>query len=195
MFYNSTLDFSSQLDILREWARSEDGRNVYEQLTTDVQYTQNVAQLGLDMVAIVNYRRLYPDFNDPSDKPILASYLEDQDAHFQGHSLGNSGRVAEHMVFALLRVLYSFGDQYRDLTTFVETVLDRDPPLLHSLAGLSDQYLRWRLDVRNHKTESDYVMIPHFDALAPKEYCSDSTLPVTKKKYVHAVLNLHACLY
>ncbi len=67
---------------------------------SDVQYTQSVAQLGLDMVALGSHRRL----KGRSDKPIFGSYLARLDAHFKGHSLGNRGRVVEHTVFALPRV-------------------------------------------------------------------------------------------
>ena len=54
------------------------------------------------------------------------------------------------MVFALIRVPSTFGDQYEDLIAFLVTALDRAPPLLHPLGGLSDQYLRWRVDRQTH---------------------------------------------
>lgn len=99
-------------------------------MVTDVQYTQSVEQVGLGMVAILSHRRLHPDFKDrfnKLDKPTSGSYLADQDAHFQGHSLGNSARVAERRPYGLCVAtdIVNFRDQHWDLTMFLETVLVR----------------------------------------------------------------------
>jgi hypothetical protein len=103
------------------------------------------------MAALINYRRLLPDLLDDSHKPINGSYLADLDALFRGYSLGNSGRVAEQMVFALVRALHSFVDQYEDIITFLETTLDRERPLLQVFDGFSDQYLRRRINGQSHE--------------------------------------------
>jgi hypothetical protein len=140
-----------QLDVLRKWASSDDGWNLYDQLARDVQDSQSVERLTLTITALMNYRRLLPDVSDHSDQPIRGSYLADLDALFHGHSLGNSGRVAEQTVFALIRVLHSFVGQFEDLIMFLETALDREPLLLHVLDGFSDKYLRWRIGSRTHE--------------------------------------------
>lgn len=77
--------------------------------------------------------------------------------------LGNSRTVAEKMVFALIRVLSTFGDKYEDLITFFVTALDRDPPVLHPLVGLSDQYLRCKIGRQTHGAAFDITMreLPH----------------------------------
>ena len=148
----NTVDSSHQLDILREWARSEDGQKLYEQLTRDVQDPKDVEQLALTMAALMNYRRLFPDVLDCFDQPISGSFLADLDAHFRGCLLGNSGRVVEQMVFALLRVLYPLASKYEGLITFLETTLDRERPPLHLFDGFTDHYFRLRISYRSHKT-------------------------------------------
>lgn len=61
-------------------------------------------------------------------------------------------KVGEQIVFALIRVLRSFGDQFEDLITFLDTVLDRSLLLLHVFDGFCDQYLSQRIDGQTHKT-------------------------------------------
>ena len=89
---------------------------------------------------------------EDSDQPIKDSYLADPDALLDGHPLGNSGIVGEQMVFALVRVLRSFVDQFEDLIAFLETAFKRRPLLLHVFDGFSDQYLRRRINGQSHKT-------------------------------------------
>ena len=128
----------------------------------------------------MSYSRLFPDHQDHLEQPIKSSYLADLDAYFHGDSLSNGGRAAEQMVFALIRVLSTFGDQYEDLVTFVVTALDGDPPLLHSLEGLSDQYLRCRIDRHTDGAAFDITM---------------GQLPQTRTEYVPVVLisPIHPC--
>lgn len=140
-----------QFDILREWADSKDGRDLYEQFSRDLQYPQNIEELALKMTAMMNYRRLLPDELDNSEDPIHGSDLFDLDYHFKGHLLGNSGRLAERMVFALLRVLSCSRSLYEDLIVFVETALDREPLPLHVFAGFSDEYLHQRIQNQSHE--------------------------------------------
>ncbi len=212
----STVVSDRQRDVLREWANSEAGRSLYEQLAREVQDSQSVEQLALNMAALMNYRRLLPDDLDCSDQPIKGSYLADLDALFHGQPLGNSGRVAEQMVFALLRVLYSFADDFENLTTFLETALDREPPPLHLFDGFSDQYLRLMINGQPHEAarvdlsrikipelrgedDPDWVNVTH-----PKEFSlqdhsqrpySDCILPAMEIEYVPPALCLPTCLY
>lgn len=123
MLSNSSMDFSRQFAVLREWAYSEEGQKLFKQLARDVQDSQSVKQLALYMAAWMIYLRICPDLLDDTDKPITGSYLFDLDTLFGGSSLGNSGRVAEQMVFALVRVLRC-SEQYEQLVVFLETVLD-----------------------------------------------------------------------
>lgn len=217
----STMVSSRQLEVLSGWACSENGCNLYKQLAEDFQGPQSVEQLALTMAALMNYRRLIPDLSDHSDQPIKSIYLADLDALVHGDPPGNSGRVVERMVFALVRVLYSFVDQFKDLITFLETALDRAPPLLHVFDGFSDQYLRRRINGQPHKAaiaelssikmpeprgddDADWVNVTH-----PEEFSllglrvqdhsqmpySDCTLPIVVAEYVPAVLRLPAYSY
>ena len=61
----------------------------------------------------MSYRRLVPDVSDHADMPIQGSYLADLDALFHDDNLGNSGKVAERMILALVRVFYSIADQHQ----------------------------------------------------------------------------------
>ena len=157
--------------------------------------------MALNMAALMNYRRLLPDVLDYSNQPVRGSYLADLDALFYGQPLGNSGRVAEQMVFALLRVLYSFAEEFENLITFLETALDRERPPLHLFDGFSDQYLRLiingqphaaaRLDLSRIKMpelrgddDPDWVNVTH-----PKEFSlQDHSLPTVEIEYVPPVL-------
>ncbi|KAL8902279.1 MAG: hypothetical protein Q9207_004797 [Kuettlingeria erythrocarpa] len=144
-----------QSEVLSEWASSAEGWNLYKHLAEDFQGPQSVEQLALIMAALMNYRRLLPDLSDHSDQPIKGSYLADLDALLRGDSLGNSGRILEQMVVALVQVVSSFVDQFKDLVTFLETALGQKPPLSLVFDGFSHQYLRRRIDGnpnRPHKT-------------------------------------------
>lgn len=128
-------------------------------LVEKFQERQSVAQLTLIIAALVRYRRIYPDSLDGSDKPITGSYITDLDAFLRGSSLGNSGKVAERMAFALSRTLQSLGEEseelargYRDLATFLEITLDREHPSLHFFDGLSDGYMRLKVKRLLHET-------------------------------------------
>ncbi|KAL8696372.1 MAG: hypothetical protein Q9201_007693 [Fulgogasparrea decipioides] len=140
-----------------EWADSEDGQKLHEQLARDVQGSQNVQQLALDMAGLIKYRRLRPDPSDDMDQPITSSYLVDLDTLFRGHSLGNSGRVVEQMVFAFIRVLRRMG-HHKELVEFLDTVLDREPPSLHPSDKLTDEYLERRIHGWTHKIAFETVM-------------------------------------
>lgn len=218
----STMVSGRQTEVLSEWASSANGWNLYKQLAEDFQGPQSVEQLALTMAALMNYRRLLPDLSDHSDQPIKGSYLADLDALLHGDSIGNSGRVLEQMVFALVRVLFSFVDQFKDLITFLETALGREPPLSHVFDEFSYQYLRQRIDGnpnRPHKTviaellcikmpradeDADWVNVTYPEELSlqglhvqdhSQSPSSDCTLPVVETEYVPAILNFPAHLY
>ena len=141
-----------QRDVVRGWAESKHGSDLYQQLVGDVQHCQGVEHLTLAMTAWMSYRRLVPDVSDHADQPIQGSYLDDLDALSNDNNLGNSGKVAERMILALVRVLHSTRDQHQDLIAFIEAVLDCEPPLLHVLDGLSDEYLSRRVGGQSHTT-------------------------------------------
>lgn len=138
-------DHNRPLEVLQEWAQSQQGWNVYLQLATDFQGCQSVAQLTLITAAMMTYRRLYPDFLDDSEAPVTGSYIADLDALLRGDQLGNSGKVAERMVFTLVRELWSEGESFEDLRIFLGTILDRDQPPLHASEGFCDEYIRLRM--------------------------------------------------
>lgn len=216
-----TMVSGRQLGVLRDWASSQNGWNLYKLLARGVQGFQSVEQLALTMAALMNYRRLLPDFSDDSDQPIKGSYLADLDALLNGHSLGNSGTVWEQMAFALIRVLRSFIHQFEDLVTFLETVLDREPPPLHVFDGFSDQYLRWMIKGQLHEIaiaelsyfkapelrgddDPDWVTVTHPEELSLQELHiqdqsprprSDRISPALETEYVAVVLDLPACSY
>lgn len=144
----STLSFNG----LSEWAHSKDFWNLYKQLAQEFQHPQSVEQLALIMAALKSYRQLLPDFLDDFDEPIKGSYLADLNAFLHGELLGNSGRVAEQIVFSLVRELSSSRDQFNDLIAFLETALDCERPPLHVFDGFSDRYLRLRIEGHHHKT-------------------------------------------
>jgi hypothetical protein len=141
-----------QFEVLSEWASSDNGLNLYQQLIGDFQGSQSAEQLALTTAALMCHRRLLPYLSDDYAQPIRGSYLADLDALLNGRSLGNSRIVWERMVFSLLRVLRSSANQYEDLIQFLATALDRETPLLDSFDGFSDQYLKRRIDGQRHET-------------------------------------------
>lgn len=140
------MDYSRPFKVLNEWAHSGDFWNLYKQLAEEFQGPQSVEQLALIMAALMICRRLLHDFLDHSDQPIKGSYLANLDTLLRGESLGNNGRVAEQMVLSLVRELYFFGDQFKDLIAFLETALDRERSPLHVFDGFNDRYLRLRME-------------------------------------------------
>lgn len=159
LFKRQTDAANRQLDILQGWANWEEGTSLYDDLASSAQGSQTVEQLVLIMVAMLGYSRLLPDNLDHFGVPFRSSYLVDLDAHFRGRALGNRGKLMEHVVFAMIRVLSTFGNTYEDMVTFLVAVHNREPPLLHTLAGLSDRYLSLRIGAANHETAFDRVMI------------------------------------
>lgn len=97
------------------------------------------------MAAMMSYRRLRPDLANDTDEPIMGSYLADLDALLSGSLLSNSGAVTERMVCALIRNL-RLKEEYEDLNTFLETILDRKHPPLQIFDGFSDAYVHLRME-------------------------------------------------
>lgn len=151
VFPCSIMNYSHPFKVLSEWAHSKDFWNLHKQLAEEFQDPQSVEQLALIMAALMICRRLLPDFLDHLDQPIKGSYLADLNALLRGESLGNSRRVAEQIVFSLVRELYSFGDQFKDLIVFLETALDQERSPLHVFDGFNDRYLRLRIERQPHK--------------------------------------------
>lgn len=114
-------------------------------------------QLVLIMIALMIFRRRLLNILDHVDQLIKSSYLANLDAHFDGYTLGNNGRVAKQIVFAFLRVL-RYKNQYDDLVVFLATILDRKSPLLHFLDELVDQYLIWKIEGQTHKIAFKTIM-------------------------------------
>ena len=210
----STLDFSREIDVLRAWIKSEAGRNLCEQLAKDFQDSQSVHQFTLTTLALVIHGRLVPDFLDHLDQPITGSYLTDLDALFHDHTLGNSGRVAEKMAFTLERVLLGFGDCFEYLITFLQTTLDRTPAQLHIYEALSDLYIRWRVEGRNHDAalatvaaETSNSKMPEFrrdgdsnpiqdsDSDWVHVHNGDCTLPAVNTEYMPVMFHVPTNLY
>ncbi|KAL9078307.1 MAG: hypothetical protein Q9157_002770 [Trypethelium eluteriae] len=141
-----------KLNILHEWASSKEGQDLYELLRKDFQDPQSVEGLSLTMVAMLNYRRFIPDYLDYFEEPIFGSFLCDLDLHFHGRSLGNSGKVIEHMVRAMLRKLYVYASKSQHLTIALQMALGRDPCQLRTFDRLSDEYLDQRITKHTHES-------------------------------------------
>ena len=178
-------------------------------------------QLAVTMTALVNYQRLLPDVSNHSDRPTKTIYLADLDTLLHCDSHRNLGRVMVQTIFALIRVLYSFVDQFKDFIVFLETALDRESPLLHVFDKSPDQYLRRRIKGQSHKTaiaelsrikmpkpreddDADWVNVMHAEELSlqrlhvddhPQRPYSDYTVLNIDAGYVPASLHLPAYSY
>lgn len=78
------------------------------------------------------------------------SSLGDLDSLLQGEEIGNSGRIAELVMHALIRNLHPKKDHLEHLVIFLVTVLNQACPPLHWLEGLMDQNLRLRISGQSH---------------------------------------------
>lgn len=104
------------------------------------------------MAGLMSYRRLLSDFSKHVDQPIKNSYLADLHAFLYGASPKTNGRVAEQIVFSLVRELFSFRNQFNNLITFLKTALDCEPRLLQVLDGFTNGYWRLRIKSQPHMT-------------------------------------------
>ena len=152
---SSSTEHYSPLAVLCEWATSEEGRQLYERMVDSLQEATNMEQLALTIAYLITYRRLHRDIHDSDvNQPIRGSYLNDLDTFLHGHGPGNSGKVAEQMAFASIRVHRHVTEK---LTVFLGTILDREPPLLHCLDGFTDHYLSLRIKGQSHKAAFESV--------------------------------------
>ena len=55
-------------------------------------------------------------------------------------SLNNQRTIFERMRFSFLRILTTFGDEYEIIIQILVVAFDKDPSLLKSFDGLTDQY-------------------------------------------------------
>lgn len=68
--------------------------------------------------------------------------------------MSNQRTVFERLGFSFLRVLTTLGGGYKDIIQLLAVALDKDPPLLESFDGLTDQYVAERIKNR----------VPHLSA-------------------------------
>ncbi len=100
------------------------------------------------------------DYFDPL---IKCSNLADLDALVSSEWVENSGRVAEQIIFSLVRELYSFRNQFNNLFTFFKTSILWKRPSLHIFDEFIDQYLYQWIKNQPHKTaivELSHVKMP-----------------------------------
>ena len=142
------------LRVLSEWASSGDTLNLRQRLVGDFQNSQEPEQFALILAALLCHRRLLPYTSDDTVQPINGCYLSDLDVLLSGKSLSNQRTVFERLVFSFLRVLITLGDEYKDIIQLLAVALDKDPPLLESFDGLTDQYVAERIKNR----------VPHLSA-------------------------------
>jgi hypothetical protein len=151
VYRDSTVDCDRQLKVLRRWTFSKEGWNWYMQLARNVQDPQSVEQLALITAAMFCYRLLVPDCWDSFDQPVNSSYLEDLHALLQSQLLGNSGVVSERMILGMIRVLSCSEHDYETTISFLWSLPVRDPLPLHIHDGLTDQYIRQRIQYKGYK--------------------------------------------
>ncbi len=89
----------------------------------DLRTSQKPDQLALTLAALLCHARLLPYTSNDIAKPIRGCYLADLDALLNGHSLSNRRMVFEKMGSALLPILYTFEDEYRDMIQLLAIVL------------------------------------------------------------------------
>lgn len=122
--------------------------NLRQRLVGDFQDSQEPEQLALILAALLCHRRLLPYTSDGTVQPINGCYLSDLDVLLSGKSLSNQRTVFERLSFSFLRVLTTLGDEYKNIIQLLAVALDKDPPLLESFDGLTDQYVAERIKNR-----------------------------------------------
>jgi hypothetical protein len=140
------------IEILSEWAVSEDGLSLYQRSTRDVQISHTTEQLALTLAALMCHKRLLPYYLTDNTQSIRGSYLSDFDALIKGERLSNERAVLGHMLFSLLRVLETSTDGFQNLCEFLATVLKTPTLILHRFDGFSDEYWVHRTNRLNRLT-------------------------------------------
>jgi hypothetical protein len=155
----------NSIEVLGEWAASEDGLSLYQRATRDVQTSHTTEQLALTLVALICYKRLLPYCPTNSTQSIRGSYLLDFDALIKGKRLSNKQAVFERMLFSLLRVLETFTDGFQNICELLATVLKIPTPILHRFNGFLDEYWVHRISSLTHEkalgNTNIYYIIDH----------------------------------
>ena len=136
----SSTTHGRSLRVLSEWASSEDTLRLCQRLLEDFQKSQAPEQLALILAALICLGRLLPYTSGDTAQPIHGCYLADLHVLLSGKSLSNQRTVFERTGFSFQRVFLTFGDEYEDMNQLLAVALDKEPPLLESFDGLSDQY-------------------------------------------------------
>lgn len=134
--------------MLSEWASSGGTSKLFQRLKEDFRHPQSPEQLALVLAALICYTRLLPYSPNDITQPINGCYLADLNFLLRGISLSNQRTVFERIGFSLLRVFTTLGDGCEDIIQLLDGALDKDPPLLDALDGLTDQYIAKRITGR-----------------------------------------------
>jgi hypothetical protein len=133
--------------VVTEWSLSNDGRSTFEGMINNLQGPQTCEDLGLNLAALLCYRRLRGVQDTP--RTTNGSYLLDFDALLNFKPLYNEQATLEQMMLSFLRVLKTFKGRFQDLHRFLTATLGmEDTPVLHPLDGYSDQYFNRRIEYR-----------------------------------------------
>jgi hypothetical protein len=111
----------------------------------DLRTSQKPDQLALTLAALLCHARLLPYTSNDIAKPIRGCYLADLDALLNGHSLSNRRMVFEKMGSALLPILYTFEDEYRDMIQLLAIVLGNTAPIPESFDRSTELYFTGRI--------------------------------------------------
>ena len=131
--------------VLSDWASSGSTSKLFQRLKKDFHHPQSPEQLALILASLVCYTRLLPYNSDDITQPINGCYLADLDFILKGMLLSNQRTVFERMGFSMQRVLTTLGDGHEDIIQLLAVALDKDPPLLYALDGLTNQYMAPRI--------------------------------------------------
>lgn len=131
--------------MLSSWASSGGASKLFPRLIEDFRHTQSPEQLALVLAALICYTRLLPYNSDDITQPINGCYLADLNFLLRGISLSNQRTI---LGFSLLRVFTTLSDGYEDIIQLLARALDKDPPLLDALDGLTDQHIAKRITGR-----------------------------------------------
>ncbi len=130
--------------VVTEWALSKEGRSAYEGMINNLRKPQTCEDLGLNLAALLCYRRLHGVQDTP--RTTNGSYLMDFDALLNFNLLYNEHAVLEQMMLSFLRILKTLKGQFHNLHRFLAATLGvEDTAMLHHCDGFSDQYWHRRI--------------------------------------------------
>jgi hypothetical protein len=131
--------------VVTEWALSKDGRSAYEGIINNLRRPQTCEDLGLNLAALLCYRRLLGGQGTP--RTTNGSYLMDFDALLNFNPLYNEQATLEQMILSFLRILKTFKGRFQNLHQFLAATLGmEDTPVLHHCDGFSDRYWALRIE-------------------------------------------------